>query len=159
MQQNNNGAIYFLGGIGFICLAVWWIEDRFGTTQTGYVLVGLGIAIAIVVGFVLNMVSSKNILSNLAEFNRQDAQIDRYRMLAHKEFARGEAAQQRADAQLRVIDARRIAQQANQQAKALVDVERQKWALQLQQRELASTPAQAEDDWWTTDPLQEDGWE
>ena len=150
MGNNNNTPITIIAILGFICLAVWWIESRFGATMTGFVLVGIGIALAIVIGFVLNMVSTKNVMSNLAEFNKYDAQTDRYRMLAHKEFARGEAAQQKADAQLRVIDARRVDQLAQQRAKALIDVERQKWQGQQQ-------PEAPEDDWWTTEPS-EDEW-
>jgi uncharacterized membrane protein len=91
MGNNNSTPITIIAILGFICLAVWWIESRFGATMTGFVLVGIGIALAIVIGFVLNMVSTKNVMGNLAEFNKYDAQTDRFRMMSHKEFAKGEA--------------------------------------------------------------------
>jgi glucan phosphoethanolaminetransferase (alkaline phosphatase superfamily) len=151
MGNNNSTPITIIAILGFICLAVWWIESRFGATMTGFVLVGIGIALAIVIGFVLNMVSTKNVMGNLAEFNKYDAQTDRFRMMSHKEFAKGEAAERAAQAKISVIDARRIDQIAQQRTKALLDVERQKW--QGQQR-----PAQVEDDWWTTEPSESE-WE
>lgn len=153
MGNNNSTPIVVLAIIGFICLAVWWIESRFGATMTGFVLVGIGIALAIVIGFVLNMVSTKNVMGNLAEFNKYDAQTDRYRMMSYKENARGEAAERAAQAKISVLDARRIDQIAQQRAKALLDVERQKWQGQQAQ------PATA-DDWWTVDPNDsEDAWQ
>lgn len=121
--------------------------------MTGFVLVGIGIALAIVIGFVLNMVSTKNVMGNLAEFNKYDAQTDRYRMMSYKENARGEAAERAAQAKISVLDARRVDQIAQQRAKALIDLERQKWQGQQQ-------PAQVEDDWWTVDPNDsEDAWQ
>lgn len=153
MNGNNSTPITIIAIIGFICLAVWWIESRFGATMTGFVLVGIGIALAIVIGFVLNMVSTKNVMGNLAEFNKYDAQTDRYRMMSYKENARGEAAERAAQAKISVLDARRVDQIAQQRAKALIDVERQKWQGQQQ-------PAQVEDDWWTVDPNDsEDAWQ
>lgn len=153
MNGNNNTSITVIAIIGFICLAVWWIESRFGATMTGFVLVGIGIALAIVIGFVLNMVSTKNVMSNLAEFNKYDAQTDRFRMMSHKEFAKADAAERAAQAKISVIDARRVDQIAQQRAKALIDVERQKWQGQTVQ------PAE-QDDWWTADPNDsEDAWQ
>lgn len=153
MGNNNSTPITIIAILGFICLAVWWIESRFGATMTGFVLVGIGIALAIVIGFVLNMVSTKNVMGNLAEFNKYDAQTDRYRMMSYKENARGEAAERAAQAKISVLDARRVDQIAQQRAKALIDVERQKWQGQQQ-------PAQVEDDWWTVDPNDsEDAWQ
>ncbi|TXH52638.1 MAG: hypothetical protein E6Q97_15305 [Desulfurellales bacterium] len=153
MGNNNSTPITIIAILGFICLAVWWIESRFGATMTGFVLVGIGIALAIVIGFVLNMVSTKNVMGNLAEFNKYDAQTDRYRMMSYKENARGEAAERAAQAKISVLDARRVDQIAQQRAKALIDLERQKWQGQQQ-------PAQVEDDWWTVDPNDsEDAWQ
>ncbi|MFN8493150.1 MAG: hypothetical protein U0350_36440 [Caldilineaceae bacterium] len=160
MQNGNNSTpVIVLAVIGFICVAVWWIESRFGTHITGYVLLGLGLVLALVVGWILSLTTMKTTLNAQIDFNRQDAQVDRYRQQSFKALATGEAAERKADAQLRVLDARRVDQIANQRAKALLDVQQERWRLQQQQRDLASTPAQAEDDWWTTDPLQEDGWE
>lgn len=153
MGNNNSTPITIIAVLGFICLAVWWIESRFGTSTTGYVLLGLGLVAALAVGWVLSLATMKATLGAQTEFNRQDAQTDRYRMMSYKENARGEAAERAAQAKISVLDARRVDQIAQQRAKALIDVERQKWQGQQQ-------PAQVEDDWWTVDPNDsEDAWQ
>lgn len=154
MQNNNSTPITVIAILGFICLAVWWIESRFGTSTTGYVLLGLGLVAALAVGWALSLATMKATLGAQTEFNRQDAQTDRYRMMSYKENAKGEAAERKAFAQMQVLEARRVDQIANQRAKALIDVERQKWQMQQQQ------PATTEDDWWTVDPNDsEDAWQ
>lgn len=145
---NNSTPVIYLATLGFICLAVWWIESRFGVNTTGYVLLGLGIAGAVVLGFVLNMANTKGVLGILAKFNQNDAMTDRYRMATFKENAKGEVAERAAQAKLTVLDARRVDQIAQQRAKVLIDVERQKWQGQQQ-------PA-VNDDWWTTEPSEEE---
>lgn len=155
MQSGNSYStpVTVLVVLGFVCLAVKWISDNFGVNTTGYVLLGLGIAGAVVLGFALNMANSKSILHYIAQFNRDDAQTDRYRQQSFKALASGEAAERKANAQMQVLDARRIDQLANQRAKLLTDVERQKWHLQQQNRAFADAqPDDAGDDWWTTDP-------
>jgi hypothetical protein len=122
-MQNNNGPIYFLSTLGFICLAVWWISSNFGANTTGFVLLGLGIAGAIVLGFLLNMTSNKNIMANLVEFNKQDAQTDRYRQQSYMVSAKGDAAERVANAKINVIDAKRVDQLATQKAKILMDAQ------------------------------------
>lgn len=152
MGNNNSTPITIIAVLGFICLAVWWIESRFGTSTTGYVLLGLGLVAALAVGWVLSLATMKATLGAQTEFNRQDAQTDRYRMMSYKENARGEAAERAAQAKISVLDARRIDQLSQQRAKALIDVERQKWQIQQHQ------PATADDDWWTVDP-NDDAWQ
>lgn len=152
MGNNNSTPITIIAVLGFICLAVWWIESRFGTSTTGYVLLGLGLVTALAVGWVLSLATMKATLGAQTEFNRQDAQTDRYRMMSYKENARGEAYERKAQAQISVLEARRVEQLAQQRAKLLTDVERQKWQMQQQQ------PATTEDDWWTVDP-NDDAWQ
>ncbi len=120
----------------FICVGVWWIESRFGVTVTGYVLLGLLTAGAIVVGWMLSLASQKITMENMTEFNRADAMIDRYRMQAYRENARGQAAWDKAQAQAMLLSEKRAHQLAEQKYRMLSDNQ------QTQQREAVDA------EWW-----------
>lgn len=126
---NNSGnatAVIWLGVLGFICLAVWWIESRFSPTVVVMILGGLVVGGAIVLGFALASANTRHTLDSVAKFIAADAQVDRYRMGSMKEIARGDAYMQRAAAQMQLVDHKRIDQLAQQRAGLLVDLERQR---------------------------------
>jgi len=126
-----------------IVIGVWWIESRFGATMTGYVLVGLGGVICLIIGFILSLASTKSAMQTAADFNRDLAGVEKYRQQAFKEFARGDSHERRAAAQITVLDARRVEKLAAQRAKLLTDAERERWELQQQRQ---ARPAWAVDD-------------
>lgn len=135
----------------FICVAVLWLTDAIGKHYTVLIIFALVGVILFAGGAVLSMVIQKNTLGAITRFNADDARIDAARMGSFKALAQGDAAMQRAAAQLTVLDAKRVNQIASQQAKLLTDTERAKW--EAQQR-----PAQA-DAWGWDDDTGGDGFQ
>ena len=103
----------------FITLAVWWLESRFDALVAVLVVGTLVGAIFFAAGALLSHMIQKSTLSNVTNFAQRDAQTDRYRMQSFKAMAQGDAAMQRAAAQLTVLDARRVDGLAQQRAKML----------------------------------------
>jgi len=132
-RTNRGGGLVIVAVLIFIGIGVWWLESRFGTTMTGYVLLGLGIAGAIVIGWILALATMKTTLTSQTQFSRDDAMIDRYRQMTYREHARADTAWHKANAQLTVMDAKRVDQLAQQRANLLMDLERQRHEGQAQQ--------------------------
>lgn len=128
----------------FVCVAAWWLESRFGANVAMMVLGGALGVICIIVGYMLSMANQKFTLHNAAQFNRDNATVERYRAATDKEIARGEREAFTARAKLDVIDARRVDRLADQKAKLLVDFERRR-------NEEARRPQ------WSVDDEEEDG--
>lgn len=129
-MYNHSGTTDFLKlatVLGFVALAVWWMESRFGVSITGIALMAVSGAGLIGLGLLLAHLIQKSSLDALTKFNAQDAQIDRYRQQSFKALAQGEAAMQKAAARLTVLDANRVQRLASKEAKLLTDMERQKW--------------------------------
>jgi len=105
--------------VGFIGVGVWWLESRFDSTVAIVVVGGLFGVVCLVIGYLLNLASTKSTLAAAADFNHDLAGVERYRQAAFKELMR-------ADGHIRVIDAKRIDQIAQQRAGLIVDLERQK---------------------------------
>lgn len=146
-MYNHSGTTDFLkmlAVLGFIVLAVWWLQGAIGQHYTVLIVFALVGVILFVGGALFAHMNQKQTLDAITKFNSNDAQIDRYRQQSFKAMAQGESAMQRAAAQLTVLDAKRVNQLANQQAKLLTDTERAKWEVSQQQQ-----PAQA--DAWTWD--------
>jgi len=110
----------------FVMVGVWWIESRFGSTTAILVIGGLFGVICLVVGYLLNMASTKHVLSEAANFNHDLAESERYRQATQREFVRGEREAFSARAKLDVIDMKRVDQIAQQRMSLLMDLERQK---------------------------------
>lgn len=138
------GAVKLLAALGFICLAVWWLESRFNAEVVIMVVGGLFGVACFAGGALLISAHTRHTLDSVAKFNQADAQVDRYRMASMKEIARGDAYLQRAASQIQVIDAKRIDSLAQQRAGLLMDLERQ--------RNQQPQPAQ-----WGTDDFDGDG--
>lgn len=141
-MYNHNGTTDFLKlltVLGFIVLAVWWLQGAIGQQYTLLVIFALVGVIIFAGGALFAHMNQKSTLDALTKFNANDAQIDRYRMASFKAQSQGEAAMQKAAAALTVLDAKRVTQIADQRAKMLVDGQRQ------------AQPAQSETWAWDAD--------
>jgi hypothetical protein len=114
--------------IGSLLLIGWWVEDRFGSTVSVSIVLGITHLLAFAGGAILSFAITRGSLSAVNNYARQDAMVDRFRLQSFKSLAGGIGARQKADAQLEVIEARRIDKLASERAKLLVDLERQKMA-------------------------------
>lgn len=152
-MYNHSGTTDFLkllAVLGFIVLAVAWLQGAIGQDYTLLVIFALVGVLLFAGGALFAHMNQKQTLDAITKFNANDAQIDCYRQASFKAMAQGESAMQRAAAQLTVLDAKRVGRLADQQAKLLTDAERTKWGAQQQ-------PAQ--NDVWTMDNDEFAGWE
>ena len=141
-MYNHSGTTDFLKMVtvlGFIVLAVWWLQGAIGQQYTLLVIFALVGVLIFAGGALFAHMNQKSTLDALTKFNANDAQIDRYRMASFKAQSQGEAAMQKAAAALTVLDAKRVGRLADQQAKMLVDSQRQ------------AQPAQADTWAWDAD--------
>ncbi len=154
-RRNWPGAIIVIAILGFVLVAMWWMESRFGATFAMAVvgaLVGAGLVIA---GLLVGLANTRSTLSNAADFNRSLALTERARQGTYREGARGEREAFNARAKLDMIDARRVDQMAQQRARLLIDLEAERRDLERRRQELLqATPATPEDAWAVVD---EDG--
>lgn len=128
-MYNHSGTTDFLklvSVLGFVGLAVWWLDGAIGKDYTVLVIFALVGVILFAGGALFAHINQKQTLGAITRFNADDAQIDKMRMATWKTMASGDSALQKAAAQLTVLDARRVDQIAAQRAKALTDgIERQ----------------------------------
>jgi hypothetical protein len=127
--------------IGFLCLVVWWIQSNFGAlsalaTVGGAVGAGL-LYVGIRTGGNLVRDSQRTALEN---FTDGLASVEQTRTAV----ARGQNAQQHAQAQIAVLDYKHQLQQQQQQQRMLTDA-RQQWEVELQ-RQAQPAAAWAMDD-------------
>jgi hypothetical protein len=111
----------FIAGVVGLGVLVWFVNQQLGSTAALVVVGGTFGAIMWMGGSVVTHATVKATMENLSEFNRADADIDKGRMAAFKAMAGGAAAQQRADAQIQVLNARRIDQIAQERARLITD--------------------------------------
>lgn len=127
-MYNHNGTTDFLklaSVLVFIGVGVWWLQGAIGQDYTVLVIFALVGVILFGAGALFAHMNQKQTLDAITKFNANDAQIDRFRMATYKEQAKGEAALQKAAAALSVIDAKRVDRIAKQEAKLLIDNQRQ----------------------------------
>jgi hypothetical protein len=141
-RRGNGLALMVIAILVFLGVGVWWIESRFDSTTAILVLGGLFGVICLVIGYVLNMASTRHVLTAATDFNRDLAGVEKYRQAAFREVMRGDSAQRSAAAKLELLEAKRIDQIANRRAGLLIDLERQKW----QQGQQPASPTWAVDD-------------
>lgn len=145
-MYNHSGTTDFLKMLSvlvFICVAVWWLDGAIGSDYTVLVIFALVGVIIFAGGAMFAHMNQKQTLDAITKFNANDAQIDKYRMQSFKAMSQGEAAMNRAAAQLTVLDAKRVNSIATQQAKLLTDTERARWE--------ADSQSQQSVDAWTWD--------
>lgn len=132
MHDGTTDFLKIVSVLGFIILAVWWLNGAIGSNYTILVIFALVGVLLFAGGALFTHMNQKMTLDAFNKANAQDAQIDRYRMQSFKAMASGDAAWQKAAAQINVLDAKRTHQLAQQQAKLLVDTERERWQMQQQ---------------------------
>lgn len=152
MHEGTTDFLKILTVLGFIVLAVWWLSGAIGDDYTVLVIFALVGVVLFAGGALFSHMNQKMTLDAITKFNANDAQVDRYRQQSFKAMASGESAMQRAAAQLTVLDAKRVNQIAQQQAKLLTDTERERWDLQQQQQQQTA-------DTWTWDDDGNDGFQ
>lgn len=154
MHEGTISFLKLLSIFGFVILAVWWLSGAIGNDYTVLVIFALIGVILFAGGALFAHMSQRQTLDAITKFNANDARIDAARMQTFKTMAQGESAMQKAAAQLTVLDAKRTHQIAQQQAKLLVDTERERWDLQQRQQQ------QTADTWtWDDDGETFEGWE
>jgi hypothetical protein len=97
--------------VGSIAGFLWWLHTSFGPY---YALGAVIIAVILLFGTLMFVAGSfnahkiqKSTMEGISKFNAQDATIDRYRMQSLRVLAQGESAKQKADSQLKVIEAKK----------------------------------------------------
>jgi hypothetical protein len=134
-----------LAGYG-IYLAVSWMEQRFGAPVAAAAAFSILGCIILGAGVVLNQRSTKHTFDMIADLRASDAEIRRADTSVERERARFEREQFVHQARLTTIDLHRVNQLATQQARLLVDTERERWNLQQQaQQQPAQIFAMADD--------------
>ncbi|RIK36062.1 MAG: hypothetical protein DCC55_28495 [Chloroflexi bacterium] len=141
-RGGNAAAVITVAVIAFVVVGVWWVESRFGSTTAILVLGGFFGVACLVIGYLLNLASTRYTLNTAADFNRDLAGVEKYRQQAFKEFARGDAAERTAQARIQVLDARRVDQLAQQRAGLLLDLERKR----MEEQQRRQPPTWAVDD-------------
>lgn len=129
--------------LGFVVLAVWWMQTNFGAISALATVGGVLGALLIYVGVRIggNLVSNSH-RTSLENFTDGLAAIEQTRTAS----ARGQNAAQTAQAQITVLDYKYQLQQQAQQQRMLTDA-RQQWEVELQQqaRQPAAAWAMSED--------------
>ena len=136
-------AVFLAVLFAFLAIPVWWLEDRFGSIS----------AIATVGGFIgVAVFAGGALLASRIQRNANQHTADiiasveetrgRYAMVA-REDARRDREQLAAYAKFQMLDVRRVDDLARQQARLLVDTERERWDLQQGQQNAARQPAAA----------------
>lgn len=125
-------AVFLTVLFAFLAIPVWWLESRFGSIS----------AIATVGGFIgVAVFAGGAVLASKIQHNANQHTADiiasveetrgRYAMV-QREDARRDREQLAAYAKLQMIDLRRVDDLARQQARLLVDTERERWNLEQQ---------------------------
>lgn len=119
-NNNSNAAIITIVVIGFVCVAVWWLESRFNAVAVMVVVGGILGVVCFAGGALLTNATAKTTMENMAKFAQADAMTDRYRMQSFREISKGQAAWDKAQAQLTLMNEKRVHQIADQRAKLLI---------------------------------------
>ena len=140
-------AVFLAVLFAFLAIPVWWLESRFGSISA-IATVGGFIGVAVFAGGA--MLASRiqhnanqhtaDIIASVEETRGRFAMVQR-------EYARQDREQLAAYARMQTIDVRRVDDLARQQARLLVDTERERWDLQQQaQQQPAAAWAMDDDD-------------
>mgnify|MGYP000953402730 CR=1 FL=1 len=131
--------------LGFLCLAVWWMQTNFGAISAlatvGGVVMATVLYVGVRIGGGLVRDAQRTALEN---FTDGLASIEQTRTAS----ARGQNAAQTAQAQITVLDYKYQLQQQAQQQRMLTDA-RQQWSMEQAQQQ----PAAA----WAMDDADDDG--
>lgn len=126
MRQNIVGTLIGLSvavgiPLGFVVLATWWLEDRFGSAVAIMMWGGVAALVAFSGGAFLSHRIGRATLESVADFMESNAQTEKGRAMLYREYARGEREAFSQRAKMDVIDARRVDRLAQQRAALLAD--------------------------------------
>ena len=137
-------AVFLAVLFAFLAIPVWWLESRFGSISA-IASVGGFIGVAVFAGGAwLAMRIQSHTLSTGADFVDAINRTHQSQVGVWREYARGEGAQQVAQARIAVIDYQQQAQQQREIRRLLTD-ERQQWEME-QGRQAQPAAAWAMDD-------------
>lgn len=129
-EQHRGGGWPLALTIIAVLIAIWyggtWVEDRFGSSAVLMVFGGVFGITCFSAGALLIHANTRHTLNSAAQFNHDLASTERHRSGTYKELLRGDNMR----ARIEVIDAKRIDQLAQKRADVLLDVERQRMALE-----------------------------
>lgn len=120
--------------IALFCFTGWllgWLTERnVDWSVLGSWVERLAFALVLIFGLLIARLVSRDTAGTLTGFNRDDAKVDRYRHQTFGKLTSGLGAQMRADATLRVIDAKRVDQLAQSRAEQIAaSQQRGQWLL------------------------------
>lgn len=141
-RRTNWGPVWMTGLVlGFITLAVWWLQREFGASMA-IVAVGavLGV-VCIIVGWVLSLATQRTTLQAAGQFNADLASTEKARQANYREGTRLEREAFVHRARLEEMDAKRVDQIAQQRARLLTDVQRQQMELQYRAQQAQQADA------------------
>lgn len=116
--------------LGFITLAVYWLQQEFGASMA---IVAIGAVLGVVcliVGWLLSLATQRTTLQAAGQFNSDLASTEKARQATWREGTRLGREVYTHEARMVEMDAKRVDQIAQQRAKLLTDVERQRMELQ-----------------------------
>jgi len=138
-------AVFLAVLFGFLAVPVWWLESRFGSISA-IATVGGFIGVAVFAGGAwLAMRIQSHTLSTGADFVDAINRTHQSQVGVWREYARGEGAQQVAQARIAVIDYQQQAQQQREIRRLLTD-ERQQWEMEQGRAQAQPAAAWAMDD-------------
>ena len=138
-------AVFLAVLFAFLAVPVWWLESRFGSISA-IATVGGFIGVAVFAGGAwLAMRIQSHTLSTGADFVDAINRTHQSQAGVWREYARGDGAQQVAQAKISVIDYQAQLQQQRQTQRLLMDA-RQQWEMEQGRTQQAPAPAWAMDD-------------
>jgi hypothetical protein len=137
------GAIALAVPLGFLILAVWWLEDRFGSISAVATVGGIVGVIVFGAGAFLAMRIQRHTLNGAADFTDAITGAQASQAGVMREVMRAERERTGAEAKIALIDAQRVDRLARQIADARVGAERERWQLQLEDRNARQQPAES----------------
>jgi len=138
-------AVFLSVLFAFLAIPVWWLESRFGSISA-IATVGGFIGVAVFAGGAwLAMRIQSHTLSTGADFVDAINRTHQSQVGVWREYARGEGAQQVAQARIAVIDYQQQAQQQREIRRLLTD-ERQQWEMEQGRAQAQPAAAWAMDD-------------
>ena len=137
-------AVFLAVLFAFLAVPVWWLESRFGSISA-IATVGGFIGVAVFAGGAwLAMRIQSHTLNTGADFVDAINRTHQSQAGVWREYARGDGAQQQAQAKISVIDYQAQLQQQRQIQNLLTDA-RQQWNLQQQAQQPAQVFAMVDD--------------
>ena len=137
-------AVFLAVLFAFLAIPVWWLESRFGSISA-IATVGGFIGVAVFAGGAwLAMRIQSHTLNTGADFVDAINRTHQSQAGVWREYARGDGAQQQAQAKISVIDYQAQLQQQRQIQNLLTDA-RQQWNLQQQAQQPAQVFAMVDD--------------